>query len=82
MEISERACTKGEIDGRVVRVTSWRLGTRFAAEVDDDGRILGRGRGADRLEAESNARFSAAIRLEAAAARASLKRSIERLPLH
>ena len=70
-----------ELEHTNVRVTSYRIGERWAARVDniDPGDVIGRGRGADRAEAETNALNSAAVRLGMSAARVAIRRGMDKL---
>jgi len=78
-EYSKRTETIG---GRAVGLTSYKVGARYCARVDnvDPGAIIGRGQGATRAEAEQQAIESAALTLNLRDASQAMRRSAELLP--
>lgn len=71
-----------EIDGVTVGLSSYRVGKRFSARIDniDPGAIIGRGQGATRDEAEREAMESAALTLKLRDAARAMRQSAQRLP--
>ncbi len=69
------------IEGHAVGLSSYKVGLRFAARVDniDPGAIIGRGQGATRLEAEQQALESAALTLNLRSSAEAMRRSAEQL---
>ncbi len=70
------------LEGKAVGVTSYKVGTRYCARVDnvDPGTVIGRGQGATRTEAEKEALDSAALTLMLRASSNAMRRSAESLP--
>jgi hypothetical protein len=71
------------LEGQPVCVTSYKVGVRYCARVDniDPGAIIGRGQGASRLEAETAAIDSAALTLQLRNASSAMRRSVDQLPI-
>ena len=72
---------KEQVGPRVVGITSYRVGSLFAARIDnvDPGSIIGRGSGATREEAESIALGKALLSLDLEQAGQALRRSVDHL---
>jgi hypothetical protein len=70
------------VEGMTVGVTSYKVGTRYSARVDniDPGAIIARAQGSTRIEAERDALENAALTLRLRDASQAMRRSAESLP--
>lgn len=77
-ELEQRVETVAGID---VRVSTYKVGTRFGAKVEtlDVGNTIGRGSGATRAEASESAIASASLVLELRSATSAFKAGADRL---
>jgi hypothetical protein len=72
---------KEKVGGRLLGITSYRVGSLFAARIDnvDPGAIIGRGSAPTREQAESIALEKALLSLDLAQAGQALRRSVDHL---
>lgn len=78
---NEYVTRRDSLSGQPVGVSSYRVGNRFSARVDnvDPGAIIGRGQGATREEAEQAALESAALTMNLRSATEAMRQSAAQL---